>query len=440
MKILISVILFSAPAFSFFGDYFYDAKISAAGNSCAASGSLFSFVCNPAAAGEQREIKSGVSYVNSNFTPAAQVKNSAVSFASVIPSRIKVYNMSYSFGYLSAYSGDYETKTMYLGAGSWRLKDYGGESLDAGINLKSLSLKGPKASETGLGADLGAVLRTEDLNLGISLINFKEPSFKENSVKPGKIIKLGAAKNKEDYSLYADLTKRSFPDNNYTISAGIERFFRTYEGSTVSALAGLGAGDNKSFISFGVGYEKMSYNLVYSLIASLNGPLTLTNGFSFVFRFGSSQEETEYQKLISREMKYRKDLMVSLDRNEQARIKLRQELEDTRKEIERLYEIIKDEKSKISQLEETKKKLDEMVKKNNQSREELRILEEKRRLERIKQIEENYSFDWKNYIKMKSSGASSAALKGYLQKLINQYQGQGVDISDAVLEMRQLSK
>lgn len=439
MRRLIFLIIFSSSAEAFFADGFYDVRLSAMAGSCAAQDMFFSFTCNPATGGSVRETTTGISYIASNFSPSGYGSDN-VSFAISAPSRINVYNTTYSMGYISSSYGLYDAKSMYLSAATWRLKDYGKETLDGGISIKSLSLDGPSGSDKGIAADLGAILRIEDLNIGFSAINFKTANFSKNSARAAKVIKFGAARIKEDYLISADLTKRDYPDNNYTLSGAVKRLFRTYEGGTFSVSAGLGAGDNKSFLSLGAGYEKMAYSFSYVLIAPLNGAFSLANGLSFVFRFGSSQEESEYQRLIAREMKFRRDLMLSLDRSEQDRLKLLRDLEENRKEIKRLYEIIKDEKGKISKLEETKNRLDELIRRHNQSKEELRILQEKRSQERIKQIEENYTFDWKNYIKMKSSGASSTALKGYLQKLINQYQNQGIDISDAVLELQRLNR
>lgn len=439
--IFLALWLFVSPAKAFFGDYIYDAKTMGMGSASAAYESIFSFKYNPALAGGVREPSVAVSHGSSHFWPGGEGRYRTVSLDAVMPSRIQVYNVGYSFGYSSVYGGDYDQRAISLGAGSWHLRDFSsGESLDGGINLRSLSLKGPGGvSESGMAADMGALLRLQDYQLGFSMLNFKAPTFAKSGARASKSIKIGVARLREDYSLCADLTKRNSPDNNYTLSAGAERFFRTYGGGVISTFAGLGAGDNKSFASFGGGYKKMSYELFYSFALALNGPVTVANSVSFSFRFGSTEEETEYQRLIAMEMKYRRDLMTSLDQSEEARIKLRKELDDMRREIERLYDVIKNEKGKIAELEDAKKRLDEVVRRQNQSREELRLLEEKRRQERIRQMEENYSLDWKNYLKMKSSGASSSALKGYLQKLINQYQGSGVDISDATMEMRRLS-
>lgn len=439
--IFLAMCLSASPAGALFGDYIYDAKTMGMGSAAAAYESVFSFKYNPALAGGVREPSAAVSHAGAHFWPGGEGRYRTVSLDAVFPSRIQIYNVGYSFSYSSVYGSDYDQRAISLGAGSWHLRDFSsGESLDGGINLKSMSVKGPGGiSESGIGADLGALLRLRDYQLGFSLLNFKAPSFPRSGARASKSMKIGVARLREDYSLCADLTRRDSPDNNYTISAGAERFFRTYGGAVVSAFAGIGAGDNKSFASFGGGYKKMSYELLYSFALSLNGPLTVANSISFSFRFGSTEEETEYQKLIAMEMKYRRDLMTSLDQSEEARIKLRKELDDMRREIERLYDVIKNEKGKIAELEDAKKRLDEVVRRQNQSREELRLLEEKRRQDRIRQMEENYSLDWKNYLKMKSSGASYAALKGYLQKLINQYQGSGVDISDATMEMRRLS-
>jgi len=430
----------SANLCAFFSDYMYDSKIMGMGLSGSAYESVFSFKYNPALAGAVRDPSVAISHSGSHFSASSNEKIRTISFDAVVPSRIKIWNMSYSLDYSSVYGEEYDQRVISLGAASWHLRDFGEESLDGGINLKSLSLKGPNGiSESKMAADIGAVFRLRDYQIGFSILNFNAPTFSQSKAKAAKTMKFSLAKIREDYSLCADLSKRDFPDNNYTISAGAERFFRLYEGGVILAYAGLGAGDNKTFASFGGGYKKMSYEIAYSFSLPLNGAMSIANSVSFSFRFGSNDEETEYQKLISMEMKYRRDLMTSLDRSEGERVRLQKELHQMREEIERLYEIIKKEKGKVSELEESRKKLSDIVKRHNQSQEELRLLEEKRRQERLKQIEENYQLDWKNYIKMKNSNASKAALKGYVQKIISQYQGLGVDISEAALEMQYLS-
>ena len=140
------------------------------------------------------------------------------------------------------------------------------------------------------------------------------------------------------------------------------------------------------------------------------------------------------------EMQYRKDLMGALDESEKREKKLKTELLSMKEELEKLKDTLKGEKTRRAEVEKAKSQVDSILERQRKAQEELRLLEEKRKADKIRQLEAGFASDWENYLRMKGSGAGKEALSGFLQRIINQYQGQGIDISRATMEMQNLLK
>jgi ElaB/YqjD/DUF883 family membrane-anchored ribosome-binding protein len=426
--------------FALFDDYFTSSK-NMSMPAMTAYESPYSYKANPAAGGYIREVTADLSHNGSHFYGGGDFNYRSVNFDLLLPFMYNAGNFTYLTNYNMIYADKMDLRTFSFGFASWHYKDWDTESLDGGFNIKMLNLKNSLGDESKISLDVGLLLRLSDYNLGFSILNLTSPKFSKvgNGINASKILKFGIAKNREDYSLSFDITKRdSIMDKSYNLSAGFEHYWHTYRYGSFITGFGLSGGDNKSFFSTSLGFKKLSYELLYSAAFSLKDSFYVANSISLSFKFGLGEEESEYQKIISQEMKYRKDLMQALNDSENRQKKLIMEINNMQKEIESLMITLKNERAKKAEVDQARKNLESVLERQRKSQEELKLMEEKRKLDRLKQIEDNFHLDWQNYLKIKSSGANKDALKGYLQRLINQYQSEGIDISPATVELQKL--
>ena len=447
IRAIFFLIFFSASrGYCIFEDNFADARALGLANSISASGFSGAYKLNPAMAGETRDHSLTPSCLFGHSTQQGDKKFKSLSLDFLRPSRVKTKNLTWSFGYSRSYGDAFDERTFSIGAGTWHLFEEGDKVLDAGANLKALNLSSNEISlgQNALALDLGVVMRTKGYAFGFSILNLNSPAFEERITDDNapRTMKLGVARSVEDYTLSADFTRRSSVryGKSYSINSGVEYSWKTYRYGTLDTLFGLSLGDNESMVSAGFGYRNMAAEIVYSMAFPISGPAAMINGISLILRFGETNSENEYEKIFRKEMQYRKDLMGALDGSEKREKKLKKELIAIREELERLKESLKNEKTKRVEVENAKTRVDFILERQRKAQEELRLAEEKRKLDRIRQLETGFASDWENYLRMKASGAGAEALAGFLQRIINQYQGQGIDISQAAMEMQNLVK
>ena len=124
--------------------------------------------------------------------------------------------------------------------------------------------------------------------------------------------------------------------------------------------------------------------------------------------------------------------------------KMQAEIDELIFNMKKLEEKLKNKDAEKTQIELEKenirKTLDGLIDKQRKNQEEIKNIEEKRRLERIKLAETEFNKDFDNYLKLKSQGVSRDVLSGYLKKIIIQYQNEEIDISRATIELQKLLK
>jgi DNA repair exonuclease SbcCD ATPase subunit len=182
----------------------------------------------------------------------------------------------------------------------------------------------------------------------------------------------------------------------------------------------------------------MASEFSYSILFPVTGTVVPGHAISLAIRFGDRDQESEYEKLIRREIKYRKDLVEALDDSSRREGVLRDELAGLKGEVDRLNSGLRaamDQKAEVSQ---ARAKLEAVVERQRRAEAELRNLEEKRRTDKLNQLRLDFSNDWQAYLNMRAGGAPKESLKGTLQRIVSRYQGQGIDISPATLELQQL--
>jgi len=350
-------------------------------------------------------------------------------------------------------------KAFSLGYATWQMKKAAVGVIDLGANLKFMRLASAAAADSkmALGLDLGVLLRLNTrTSLGLSVLNVNSPSFKSGALddKAPTAIRVGAAERTEDYSLTLDLGNRSAAGglkSNFSLDTGFEYVWRTYRYGIFSSRTGLSLADKASFVSLGAGYRHLAAELGYSLLIPVNGVIVPGHAISVNVRFGDRDLETEYERLIKQEIKYRKDLVEALDESSRREGMLRDELTSLKEEVDKLTFSLKtalDQKMEVSQARE---KLEAVIERSRRAEAELRSLEEKRRKDKLlleeksrkdklDRLQFDFSRDWTDYLKMRAGGAPSDVLKGALQRLISQYQSAGIDISQATVELQQMVK
>jgi len=433
-------VLFPAISFAIFEDNFSNAKSLGMSNSFSDYSEFYKL--NPSLSAQTRDLYFESSYIYGHITQQGEKNYKNFNIDLLSPARIKTKNITWGLGYDLSYGDFFNEKKLFLNFSSWHLFEQDEKVLDFGFNIKSLNLNKGNLSENHFSLDLGSVLRHNQYLFGFSILNINSPKFTKGIIYDNapRIIKIGISRKEEDFSFSADLTKRNsiYYGPSYSINTGFEYFWRTYKSGVFNTLFGLSLGDNKSMINAGFGYKNMASEIIYSFSLPLSRPFSLVNGISFILRFGERNIENEYEKIIKREMKYRKDLMDALEESEKREKELKEQLLSMQEELGKLNDALKEEKIKKSEIEEAKNRLNDIVEKQRNDQEELKILEEKNRLDKIKRLESSFNMDWENYIRIKNSGASKDVLIGLLRKIISQYHGQGIDISLATIEMQKL--
>ncbi len=170
----------------------------------------------------------------------------------------------------------------------------------------------------------------------------------------------------------------------------------------------------------------------------LTGGILPAHALSLSVRFGDKDVESEYERLITQEIKYRRDLVGALDESLKRENLLKGELNSLKGEIDALNARLNAAQEQKAAVTEAKEKMEVVMARQRRAQDELKSLEEKRKLDKLNQVQFDFSRDWQAYLKLKSGGAPNDVLKGTLQRLISQYQGAGIDISQATLELQRV--
>jgi hypothetical protein len=299
-------------------------------------------------------------------------------------------------------------------------------------------------SKMALGLDLGALWRVSSRNtVGLSFLNLNSPSFKAGVLKDEAptSVRLGVAEKRDDYTLTMDISNRAGAggyNGGFSLNSGIEYTWPTYRYGVFTSRAGLSMASKASFLSLGLGYRRLAAEFAYSVLLPVTGVIVPGHALSVNIRFGDKDLESEYERLIKQEVKYRKDLVEALDESSRREGILRDELGDLKDEIGKLNASLKSIRAQKAEVSEAREKLEAIVERQRRAEAELEALAEKRRKDKLAQLQFDFSREWSAYLKMRAGGAPKDVLKGALQRLVSQYQSAGIDISQATVELQSL--
>ncbi|MCK5582363.1 MAG: hypothetical protein KAI33_01155 [Elusimicrobiales bacterium] len=446
-----SIVFFGARqnVFGAFEDIALGARGEGLANSVTAIEGMDSMTINPAAFGSVRKFMSGTHFLSSHRTGAGDANLKSYSLGVLVPRMFRSRNGTMGFLFRYRLNHGYtQEKTMQFGYSTWQLLRTEKGILDFGANFKILGLTaiGSGDSANSFALDIGSILRLGDgKTVGLSFLNINNPAFNLDPItdKAPFTTRIGYSEDREDYLLSIDFVKRSGSsgsDGTYSLNSGYEYLWRTYKSGIFSTRAGLSLGDNSSSLSMGMSYKLVATEIFYSFSLPLTRTINAAHALSLVIRFGARDIESEYERLIKQEVKYRRDLMEALDESAKREMILKNELNTLKEETDALKKQLNLEIKKTNKTTAAKKKLESIISRQKKAARELERLERERKQNKLNQLRFQFSHDWQNYLKLKTGGAPKDVLKGVLGRIISSYQDVGIDISQATLELQRVIK
>jgi len=442
---LLLIIIIALKLSAIFDDSFYDPY------SLAYSNTLLDFPVrsNPATYGNIRNLTVSSSYSSLKYNQFGSFQNNIKRYDFYIPSILYSKNVTYNVSYERNEIEKNNFNSFCFGIGSYYLLNEDNDYLDMGMNLKRVSSSDNKIfglPTTDL--DLGILARRKDYIFALSFLNLKGGS---SFYGFDRTTKFSFSRIMDETSLGFGFSVKNSDYSSYTFSLAFSQLFRTYRYGYFRIANSIFSGKNRSGVNFGVFYNKDLWEISYSFGFSLSSPHTFSNSIGLTIYFGRRDVESDYEKIIKREVKYRKDLMEELLNAAKREEKLKKEISSMQSQIDELsYQLKKlDEKinlekkekeTLISEKEKIRENLESIIEQQKKNEQSLREIEKQREEQKRKMIEDEFRRDFEKYLKIKSSNASKDALIQYLRRIIVEYQDKNVDISPATIELQRLMK
>jgi hypothetical protein len=270
------------------------------------------------------------------------------------------------------------------------------------------------------------------------LLNFGSPKF--GSDRAPLALKIGVAEQMRGVIFAVDFTKRESSmgtGGEHTMALGFERWWATARAGQYALRSGMSLGEGTRTWSWGMGWRAQGARLDYAMTVPMTGTTRFGHGLSLSVRFGHADPEGEYEKLLSQELRYRRQLSEALEASSIKQWKLAEELNRQRAEmaalaleVERKRASEGDAKRRLRELESRHQKAAETFEKVKADR------ESAARQIRISLFQE----DWRSYQKAKLAGAADSVLLDQVSRILREYRDAGVDLSEASQELRRLQR
>lgn len=401
---------------------------------------------NPSLLGSLRKITSTLGYARQFHVPAGEANQDRFGLAVGVPVFQEIFNGSFLLGetYTRQNQLGVERATT-LGYGTRSLWEYDGGALDVGGNLKFLkkSYDAGGSAPTHAALDMGVSARFNERYLaGFSLINVGRPRFPAPGLsdRAPTTLRLGVSEAVRGFLLTQDFVKREpsggHPGTN-SLAMGLEYWTATARAGSFAARTGLSLGDRDKTWSWGLGWRILGGQLDYAMTVPMQGAALFGHAVALVFRFGESNPEGEYERVLSQELKYRKDLTQALEAGEVKLWRLSEELGRQRDEIELLRSQLA---GKTTSEAEARQRLKALEEKHKQALDRFESLQAERKRLADRTRQELFKEDWASYQKLKLGGAPDAVLVDQVKRLLRQHKDAGVDLSDANQELLRLLK
>jgi hypothetical protein len=397
---------------------------------------------NPASLGQSSSLEASMAYLRQFHIPSGESDRDSARAGVVVPIRQEILNggigLDMRYDRRTGVGGDRAIGVMY---GTRGLRETEGGGVDFGGGLKLLSSSFDSGGKTGthLAIDMGTLYRfSERYAFGASLLNFGSPKFKGD--RAPLTLKLGAAEQVRGVIFSADLTKRESSQSGngqHTMALGFERWWATPRAGQYALRSGMSLGEGTRTWSWGLGWRAQGARLDYSMTVPMTGTTRFGHGLSLSVRFGRADPEGEYEKLLSQELRYRRQLGEALEASSVKQWKLAEEMNRLRAEMAALSSEVEmkrasevDAKRRLRELETRQQKAAETLEKVKADR------ESAARQVRISLFQE----DWRSYQKAKLSGAADSVLLEKVGRILREYRDAGVDLSEASSELRRLQR
>jgi hypothetical protein len=447
MRLALALLLLAGPARAAFDDMGFGARDLAMGGAfTAVHDGVEAVAYNPASLGQVQALQTAASYQRLFHAPSGESDRDSTRGAAAIPVRGDILNGGFGvqirYDRRTRVSKDREIGFSY---GTRGLREGEGGGLDFGGGLKFLGVAPETGSAPGLkpALDLGALWRTRGrYAVGASLLNFGGAKFRSPGIhdRAPLALKVGAAEVLRSATLAVDATMREGNGGNgksLTFAAGFERWWALARQGQVAFRSGASLGDSARMWNWGAGWRALGGQLDYAMSVPLSGTTRFGHAVTVTVRFGRADPEGEYEKLLSEEMRYRRDLSEALEASSLKQWKLAEELARLREEIESLRARLA--ASKASQ-EQAKQELGALEKRAQKASRDYDALKNEREAAAARGKQALFNEDWRVYQKAKLSGASDAALQEQLGRLLREYKDAGVDLGEANQELRRLQR
>ena len=434
------LLLWCVPGWAGFEDAGFNPRgVAMGGAMTAVPDDLSAVIYNPANLGSIKRTQTSLNYLRQFQTPTGQTNADLIDLAAGLPVQQEILNGTFGLSWLYGQRKDMGVdRTAALSYGTRGLVELDQGGLDVGGTLKFLS-RTPDGAKGVLKPtiDLGAAYRFwEKYSAGFSLLNFSRPSM-PNGRAP-LTAKLGVAEDLRGFTIAFDLTKREPTGEGpgtVTAAAGLERWWATARNGSFAGRTGLSLGDRAKTWNWGLGWRLLGGELSYAMTVPMQGPTMVGHSVGLLFRFGASNPEGEYERLLGDELRYRKDLIAALEAGEVKQWKLSQELSELRSALEDLRRQLTE---KTLSEAEVKKRLAELQERHRRAvAEHERMLEEQRKL-KAKTKSDFFKEDWAAYNKAKAGGAPDPVLADQVRRILRDYKDSGVDFSEANQELLRL--
>lgn len=405
---------------------------------------------NPSTTGDVRNITTSLSYSDIKHEYGVKRIFTRQDFNFFYPTiwQGKNYTPFFAYQKMEFKNSEYEIKK--IGAGTYHFFDMEDGYLDLGLSLKKLSYRGLENVSKNV-YDLGFLIRKKEYLAGFSFENLSG-GYGTSRDGIAKGVSFSISRFIGDYSLGGVISQNRFEDKTtYLFGLSASHLIRTYRYGYFRVSTSINHSSDVNSLSFGIFYNRDVWEFSFSLSGMLNKPNYLNTSCGLTIYWGRQDVETEYEKIIKREIKYRKDLLEELSEAARREEKLRKNISELSAQTDELkyrIEMIEKELNKeksdkerlIKEKEGVVKTLNAIVEKQKKEKEELENLEKKRQQEKINLIRKEFDREMEIYRKLKLENGSKQALINYLKKIVSTYQDSGIDISEATLELLKLSK
>lgn len=441
----LAIALFATvPTHAAFEDVFYSARSAAMGGAMTAvSDDSVSLFYNPAGLGQIRNPQVEANFLNAKSSPSGPAAQQVTDGTAIIPAG----NLNGTFGIAGLYnqngSLDETGREVKLGYGSRGLLDTGSGALDFGgaLNYLDSGVQGtPAAAHADI--DMGTLYRFGDrYSFGASILNLGEPHFHGiNGLvdQAPTTFRAGFAESLSGYTVALDAvhSNAAGPIPSLTYAAlGMERWIPTAQYGSVAARAGLDLGNQNKSLSLGAGWRIMGAEVDYAVIVPLSGPTAFTNAISMSFRFGVSDPQAEFERILREEIDYRKKLTQALEAGEVHQWQLTQELTSLQSQLDALKNELADKNLSAQQAEA---KLEELKGKYHDALGKFEKIKNDRARAAKTTDQDRFQQDWAAYQKLKMNGAPDSLLISDVKEILRAYKAKNVDLAPANRELLRL--